>query len=161
MKKEYRGLKSFSRLFDDVTKLSFSKHGFANHKIAAYWPMILGKTLAQFTVPQKIVFKPGQSRDGVLYIGVSNPGLSLEIQSCEAKIVEKISQFFGYQAVSRIRVNIDRGAAKSDTKKAPQDVREVISNDDFKSFEQDLENIKDEELKNTLTSLMKSLYKAD
>ncbi len=156
--REYKGKKSFSSLYTDLTKTSFAKHGFANQKIAAHWPMIVGQTIAQYTLPQKIVFKPNSTRGGILHVGVSNPGLSLELQAKEAFIVDKISTFFGYQAVSRIKVNIDRSAANSNKPPKAAAPKTSISKKEAEKLLKQLEAIKDPELKTNLEELYKGMF---
>ncbi len=157
--REYRGKKSFSNLYNDLTKATFVKHGFANQKIASNWQNIVGETIAKYTLPQKIVFKPNSTRAGVLYIGVSNPGLSLELQAKETFIVDKISTFFGYQAVSRIKVNIDRSAANSNKPQQKSAPKVSISSKEAEKLAKQLKEIKDPELKKSLQDLYDSLFK--
>lgn len=156
--REYRGKKSFSNLYNDLTKATFVKHGFANQKIASNWQNIVGETIAKYTLPQKIVFKPNSTRAGVLHIGVSNPGLSLELQAKETFIVDKISTFFGYQAVSRIKVNIDRSASNSNKPSKAAAPKTSISKKEAEKLLKQLEAIKNPELKATLEELYKGMF---
>lgn len=158
--KIYRGKKSFSSLFNDLSKAVFNKYGFANQKIAAHWPLIVGENIAKYTLPQKIIFKPAQTRGGVLHIGVSNPGLSLELQANEGRIIEKISTFFGYQAVSRIKVNIDRGAANSNKPQPKSAPKIPLSQKEATDISQQLNKIKDPELKKSLSALFDTMFKS-
>ena len=157
--REYRGKKSFSSLYNDLSKVAFTKHGFANQKIAAHWPVIVGEAIAKYTLPQKIVFKPNSTVGGILHVGVSNPGLSLELQAREGRIIEKISTFFGYQAVSRIKVNIDRSAANSNKPQTQAAKKVSISSKESETLAKQLQGVKDPELKKLLQNLYDSLFK--
>jgi hypothetical protein len=157
----FRGTKTFGDLLVRISEPAFKNHGFANHKIGAYWPKILGGKLSKYTVPQKIVFKPGQTTNGVLYIGVANPGLSLEVQANEGLIIERISTFFGYRAIGRIRVSFDPHAANQNDEQQEIDSREVITSSEMKEFEKKIVGIKNNELKETLISLAQSVFKVE
>lgn len=160
MKKKFRGTRKFSELFADISKPAFSEHGFANYKIATYWHKILGSKLSRYTIPQKIIFKPGQTVNGVLHIGVSNPGMSLEIQASESEIIERISTFFGYQAVGRIRVNIAANAKSLNKEREKPDNREEISELEMQTLNKKINEIDDENLQAVLSSLASNLFKA-
>ncbi len=102
----YHRPKSFESLYDDLTKSTFKKYGFINVKILNQWDIIVGEALAKVCLPEKITFEPGQTRSGILHITVTNPAFSLEIQSYEGRIIERIATFFGYKAVSKIRIAV-------------------------------------------------------
>lgn len=155
--KPYHGMKKIGNVLDSITRPAFMKYGFANQKIINYWPEIVGSALAKFTLPQKIVFPPGQTRGGILHIGVRNPGLCLEIQAQESHIVEKVATFFGYQAVSRIKVIVIRfSSLLMEAEPAP---KQEISSGEHADLEATLVKIKDEELRLRLRALAESLFK--
>jgi hypothetical protein len=154
--KKQTGLRKVGLIIEGVTKPVFKAHGFANQKLITYWPQIVGESLARFTIPQKISFPPNQTRSGVLYIGVTNPGLSLEIQAQESRIVEKISTFFGYQAVTRIRINIARFNTKEEVLESAPKI--ALSHQEHKNIMQEIDSVNDAELKEKLKSLAASLF---
>src|SRR5271154_17606 len=102
------GAKKFKDIAGTITKASFVQHGMSNLKIIQNWQHIVGKELTRFSFPQKIAFKPNQKINGLLYIAVNNPGFSLSLQAQESLIIERIATFFGYRAVGRIKIVIDK-----------------------------------------------------
>jgi hypothetical protein len=102
----YRQLKKFGDLYFKAGSEVFRKFGFINYEIIAKWPYIIGEQFAQICSPDKIIFPPHKTNEGTLVINITNPGFALSIQAQEARIVEKISTFFGYCAVHRIKVRI-------------------------------------------------------
>lgn len=89
---------------DKLTRNAFRKKGFATAKIITEWPQILNNDeLAKYTTPIKIVYPAGKTTDGVLHIKTSG-SLALELQQYEPKIVEKIATYFGFKAVTSIRI---------------------------------------------------------
>jgi hypothetical protein len=151
--KQY-GIKSFDRLYDDLTKSTFKKYGFINSKIIKQWEIIVGENLAKICWPEKITFEPGQTRAGTLHINVSNPAFSLEIQSYESRIIERIATFFGYKAVSRIKILVKPKKAsemKQDKQPESMPVKPKVM------FPKELDDVQDEELKAALASLYEEL----
>lgn len=147
------GPKKFEALFDDATRDTFRKYGFINTKILSQWSDVVGTEISKICWPEKISFDPGQTRGGVLHLCVSNPAFSLEIQSYQNRIIERIATFFGYQAVSRVKIAVR-------PKKASEYGNKPI--DEFKaqkpeSTTDSIESVKDEELRNVLKSLYNNL----
>lgn len=99
------GLFKVSTLLDDVTKPIFKKRGFYHHKLLTDWPMIVGPALSGYTILQKIVTREvkGQ-KEGILYIDVSNSSAAMQLQFMEPVIIEKIAAYFGFKAVSKLRI---------------------------------------------------------
>lgn len=150
-------MQKISKALDDITTPIFSKNGFIDQKLIKFWPVIVGESLAQFTTPEKIAFSGSRTRQGVLHIAISNPALALEIQSQEGRIVEKISTYFGYQAVSRIRLVMEKNAGKkiSNDNKV---TRTKITQSDKENIKQSLKCIDDKELAAVLTSMLSSMF---
>ncbi len=155
-----KGVQKIGNVIENLTKPAFKTHGFANQKIITYWAQIVGATLAKFTIPQKIVFPPHQTRAGTLYIGVTNPGLSLEIQAQESRIVERIAAFFGYQAVSRIKVSIARFKVEKEAlvSAAP---KHMVSKKEMKAITSQLSKISDKALQSQLQRLADTFFQAE
>ena len=65
------------------------------------WPMIVGSELASYTWPLKIVSP--QNGPGVAYIH-SPPAYAIVAWSHTGVMIERINQYLGYQAISRIRL---------------------------------------------------------
>lgn len=66
------------------------------------WPSIVGSQLAPLTWPEKILDNPHTG--GILYIQVDeNHALDVWANSCV--ILERVNQFFGFQAVKQIRLH--------------------------------------------------------
>lgn len=155
----YQGIHKINKIFEKLLQASFKKHGFINAKIVTDWHYIIGKHLAELSLPQKIIFPANQAQSGVLYIATSNPGLSLEIQAQESFIISKISTYFGYQAISRIKVIIDKNIHKK-PKDNRRNIRVNISKKDEKEIKAALSQIKDKDLHDQLASLASNIFQS-
>ncbi|MGY8993187.1 MAG: DUF721 domain-containing protein [Rhodospirillales bacterium] len=87
-----------------LTKPLFKRRGFAVAAIVENWMDVVGPLLASRTMPERITFPTGKRDEGTLHLRVDSGALALEIQHQEHLLVERINGFFGYGAVSRLRM---------------------------------------------------------
>jgi len=147
-----RGIKSLSHALDIVTKPVFLKRGFAENRIITDWNKIVGDSIGACSVPRKLTFSRDKKSNGTLYVEVSNSSFSTEMVYLEPMILEKIACYFGYKAVSRLKIlqnpqnplQMGRGLAKT---------KKVISTENKEAIENSLADIEDEDLKESLRQL--------
>ena len=75
--------------------------GFCEARVLLDWPLIVGDFLASQTAPERIAFARGTRIKGTLYIRLPS-ALAPEIQHLSLQIIERINQYFGYQAVEKM-----------------------------------------------------------
>jgi hypothetical protein len=146
-------VKDFKSLFEDAAKESFKKYGFSNLKIVSDWKDIVGANLSSICYPEKIMFPPFKKTGGTLHLKVFNPSFSLELQSMESRIIEKISTYFGYQAIARIKISV--APRKFESKQKILTPSENFGKDEKISSK--IEGINDPELRETLASLSQNI----
>ena len=105
-------MKAVGKHFPKVAAKVYARHGAAWAGLLSEWRAIVGASLADVCTPEKISW-PGQSRDqtqsrhqkigGTLVIKVAY-GRALEIQHTTPQIIDKINVYYGYQAVSQIKI---------------------------------------------------------
>lgn len=145
-----RGVKSLSHALDIITKPVFLKRGFAENRIITDWNKIVGDGVGACSVPRKLTFARDKKIDGTLYVEVSNSGFATEMVYLEPMIIEKIACYFGYKAVSRLKIMQNLKAAPVQQQAAP---KKNISAQSMANLELSLAGIEDEELKKSLRSL--------
>jgi len=79
------------------------KNGFVTPQIIYDWPLIAGEYLAKYTNPIKITYPTGKNIEGTLHIEVISAQAPL-IQQLQPEIIDKISSYFGFKAVARIKL---------------------------------------------------------
>jgi hypothetical protein len=94
--------------FAALTKASFARYGFAYGELLSRWPEIVGQNLSQYCEPERIKWPRGvgemdQKHGGTLHIK-AEPGRSLELQHQTHHIIERINQFYGYGAVTSVKI---------------------------------------------------------
>lgn len=87
-----------------LVKKVLGKKGFVEIDVLTNWDKIVGEELAEFVFPQKIDFKRGEKNNGILHVCVPSGAFALEVQHREKYIVNKINTYFGYNAVSGLKI---------------------------------------------------------
>lgn len=85
-----------------ITKAVLAKSGRDYAALIAEWPSIVGKALAESSLPEKLS-RGRQNESGVLTLRVSG-GAAMEFQHREPQIIERINAYLGKRAVDRIRL---------------------------------------------------------
>ncbi len=90
--------------------------GFATTALLSEWPAIVGAELAQFTMPDRVAW-PRRREDGeegspqrgwrgegaILVLRVEGPR-AIEVQHRSDKILERVNTYFGYRAITEMRI---------------------------------------------------------
>lgn len=102
---KYVGYKSLSSSIENLLLSKFSKNSASKLEIKLFlsWKEIVGLEIAQFTRIEKLIFQDNYN-SSTLYIVVNNSGVALSLQHMIPMILEKIAVFFGYKAVSSVRI---------------------------------------------------------
>ncbi len=96
--------KTLDKLVEQLTRPMFKTQGLGGSRIVSQWQSIVGKELAQHTLPEKLSFPKGKQTGGTLVISTEN-GFATELQHRIPQIIERLSTYLGYQAVSRIVIS--------------------------------------------------------
>lgn len=153
--RKYRGVKSLSHALDIVTKPVFLKRGFAENRIITDWNTIVGESISACSIPRKLTFARDKKSNGTLYIEVSNSSFATEMVYIEPMILEKIACYFGYKAVSRLKIQQNPKSQAAIPNKPI--VKKSISAENLAELEKSLADIEDPELKASLLSLGRNL----
>lgn len=153
------GLTQFSADISGLAAKLLGKHGLVEMKILTSWKNIVGQELAQYSLPEKISFKKDSRDDGVLHLIVSNGAFAVEIGHKTPIILEKINTFFGYNAVSKIKIIQNESAPYcfTETKYDDNENKKLVSSEQQNYINQITEDIKNEELKERLKKLGESI----
>lgn len=122
--------KHFRRLTKDV----FTRYGFAYADVLTQWSAIVGTDLGRVSVPEKIRWPrssgpggDGVRRGGTMVLRVAE-GRALEFQHLVPRIIERINAFYGYEAVTSLKVMQGPVAApgRAEPQPAPKIVPEAL-----------------------------------
>ncbi len=131
---------------------AFAKQGFASVELVTRWPQIVGAEIAAHSQPEKIQWpRTPQARNapepGTLLLRVEGPA-ALEIQHLSDVILERVNQFFGWQAVDAVRLRQAPLSRRAELRPSPAPDPAAMMR-----IAADLPEIKDEKLRQALARL--------
>lgn len=97
-------LTSISSTVMPLVKQILGKNKLAELEILRNWAQIVGNDLAKYSLPQKITFHKNEKTNGTLLLQVLSGAFATEISQQLPRIIEKVNLFFGYSAVSDIKI---------------------------------------------------------
>ncbi len=140
------GPKAVGSFVPRLARAAFERYGFASATLLTDWPVIVGSALAANTAPERIRWprQPSQSepdgdvggRRGATLVLAVDPAHALNIQYASAQIIERINAYFGYRAISELRIEqrprrAPSGAVASSPRQSPDETpREVLAVED-------------------------------
>ncbi|MGH6932618.1 MAG: DUF721 domain-containing protein [Dongiaceae bacterium] len=86
-----------------VTRKTLGRHGLAEAGLVADWASIVGAEIAERSLPLRLAFSASDRRNGTLHVRISG-SLAIELQHLEPVIIERINGYFGYRAVTRLKI---------------------------------------------------------
>ena len=96
--------------FRQLTKAVFSRYGFGYGEVISRWSAIVGEELGAMSAPERIRWprasgpgSQGRKTGGTMLLRVAN-GRGLEFQHLAPRIMERINGFYGYEAVTAVKV---------------------------------------------------------
>lgn len=149
--------RSIADLMPDIGRTAFRRFGFVQSSVVTRWPEIVGRRHAQVCAPEAIRFPPGEKSEGILQLVVA-PAHAPIIQHVIPEIIERVNRFFGYKAVSRVKLR--QGEVKAPAGSGPGEIRAaapVSLKPIPMELGESLRDIGDPELRTVLESLARSL----
>ena len=126
-----------------VTEKIYRERGFASAGVLNNWAAIVGDELARHTMPERL------GHDGTLHLRVDGP-LATELKHQEPQIIERIAGYFGYRAVTRLR--LINGPVEKTEPAAPPAPR-VLSADSAESLAKSIQGTRNSDVKGALARL--------
>jgi hypothetical protein len=98
-----------------LTRKAFEKYGFSAATLLTDWAAIVGKELAQMSMPERLKWPRGvniredveagaEGRPGAVLILRVDPARALDIEYKGRQILERINCYFGYRAIAELRI---------------------------------------------------------
>ncbi len=100
-------METLGKHFQNLTKAAFERHGFAQADLLSQWQAIVGDDVAAIARPEKIKWPhktDGGQRAGGTLIVRAQPGRSLDLHYQTPRMMSRINQYFGYEAVIAVKV---------------------------------------------------------
>ncbi len=143
-----QGLRPFGNTLPRGVKSILKKNGYNYSEIISKWSMLVGKDISNCSYPQSIKMKKGNS-NGTLVLGIKR-GDEIQIEYSKKEIIDKINSYFGYKLIDEVK--LQTFSPKTDKKKENNRSRKFPSN-----FQEKINEIKNESIKNSLSQLLKTI----
>ena len=158
--------KKIGETLASINKNYSSKFGKIEFLILSKWKQIVGSFFADHSEPDKIsrITEEFNEFDEPIYktflhVKVSSAA-AVEFQHYKNTIIEKINSYFGYKAISDLRLQqnfIPEKKIKNNINSYDQD----LSEEEKESIKSDINNIKDKELEKSIVNLGASIKRED
>ncbi len=99
------GLRPVGEAVSRLAGTPIRRRGLAEAKVVTDWPRIVGEALARHTCPERLV-QPRRGTGklgGTLHLRVAG-AMATELQHLEPLVLERINGYFGYRAVTKLRI---------------------------------------------------------
>jgi len=143
-----QGLRSFGNTLPRGLKKILKKNGYNYSEIISKWNMLVNKEISSQSFPKSIKMKKGET-NGTLILAVKR-GNEINIEYSKKEIIDKINSYFGYQLINEVRLESFNSQNTNVRKKNK-------SNQFFQDFEKKINEIKSEDIKNSLTELLNAI----
>ena len=146
-----QGLRSFGNTLPRGVKSILKKNGYNYSEIISKWNFLMGKEISSYCYPKSIKMNKNDSK-GTLVLGIER-GDEINAEYSKTEIINKINSYFGYKLIDEVRLQTFRLKIKKIKNK-------INLNQNSKIFEKKINEIKNESIKNSLSSLL-NVYKND
>ena len=157
--------KKIGETIKKVNKSYSTKFGKIEFLILSKWPQIVGKFFADHSEPDKISRITNDFNEfdepiykNFLHVKVS-PAAAIEFQHYKDTIVEKINSYFGYKAISDLRLQQNFIPKKNIKIEKSKD--RTISSEEFDNIRNNIDKIKDKDLEKSIVNLGVSIKRED
>ena len=143
-----QGLRPFGKTLPHGLKKILKKNGYNYSEIISKWNMLVNKEISSQSFPKSIKMKKGET-NGTLILAVKR-GNEINIEYSKKEIIDKINSYFGYQLINEVRLESFNSQNTNVRKKNK-------SNQFFQDFEKKINEIKSEDIKNSLSELLNAI----
>ena len=145
-----QGLRPFSSSLPHGLKKILKKGGYNFSNIVDNWVKMVGKDISSSCYPSTIKTTKDMN-NGTLFLIVIH-GNELDVEYKKQEIIDKINSFFGFNCIKEIKLKIVQ--KKRTTKQTKES-----SEQNFLRYSNKLDNIQNQELKKSLSKLIKAYSK--
>ncbi len=143
-----QGLRPFGNTLPRGVKSILKKNGYNYSEIISKWSVLVGKDISSCAYPKSIKMKRGNS-NGTLILAIKR-GDEINIEYSKGEIINKINSYFGYKLINEIKLEAINFNSKKTKNK--NELRKFSKN-----FEEKINEIKNKNIRNSLSQLLKTI----
>tara|TARA_Y100000590_G_scaffold407483_1_gene497775 strand:- start:343 stop:825 length:483 start_codon:yes stop_codon:yes gene_type:complete len=140
-----QGLRPFGNTLPRGVRGILRKNGYNYSEIISKWNFLVGKNIANSCFPKSIKMSQ-ENKNGTLILSVQR-GDEINVEYSKKEIINKINSYFGYKLIDQIRL-------QTYNSKKIKEKKQNILNKSTKVFEKKINEIKNEDIKNSLSQLL-------
>ena len=141
-----QGLRPFGNTLPRGLRGILKKNGYNYSEIINKWRMLVGKDVSSGAYPKSIKMNKG-NKNGTLILAIKR-GDEINVEYAKNQIISKINSYFGYKLINEIKLKTFNPESKNQKKR---NVLRIFS----KNLENKVNEIKNENIKNSLSELLK------
>lgn len=143
-----------------LAKQLLGKNGFMLIELLSNWEEIAGENLSSYVLPQKISFAKDERSDGTLFLMVFGGAFAMEVENKKQQILQKVNTFFGYEALSKIKImqnnNLQNFLINKNVSDKPK--KSLVSQKEETYIDELIKDIDDENLRLRLANLGRAVF---
>ena len=140
-----QGLRPFGNTLPRGVRGILRKNGYNYSEIISKWNFLVGKNIANSCFPKSIKMSQ-ENKNGTLILSVQR-GDEINVEYSKKEIINKINSYFGYKLIDQIRL-------QTYNSKKIKEKKQNILNKSTKVFEKKINEIKNKDIKNSLSQLL-------
>ena len=140
-----QGLRPFGNTLPRGIKGILKKNGYNYSEIINKWNFLVGQDISNCCYPKSIKVSQA-NKNGTLVLSVER-GNEINVEYSKQEIINKINSYFGYKLISKIRLQTFNSA---NIKQKKQNILSKSS----KKFEKKINEIKNKDIRNSLSKLL-------
>jgi len=156
-KRKSRGFVRTGGILSKQIRKASEKRGFVETRLLTHWAEFVGESIAKIAQPVKVNY----TREGlgatltILSTGANAPMLQMQLPA----IIERVNACYGYSAISRIKITQTAPTGFNENQKASENPKqaECLSPQAVKDVDMTVENVSNQDLKDALARLGKSI----
>lgn len=153
IKRSSKGMRPLIYAINPITKKVFGKKSSVFGQMILQWNTITKGLGCEYASPIKIIFPKGKNNGATLHLSCTSSH-ALSLQMITPQIIQRINQFFGYNAVTKINfIHKQNDRVKKNKMNNLRNISSKVSN----KIEEDLAFIENNEMKKALVALGKSV----
>ena len=145
-----QGLRPFGNTLPRGVRGILRKNGYNYSEIISKWNFLVGKNIANSCFPKSIKMSQ-ENKNGTLILSVQR-GDEINVEYSKKEIINKINSYFGYKLIDQIRL-------QTYNSKKIKEKKQNILNKSTKVFEKKINEIKNKDIKNSLSQLLDMIKK--
>ena len=144
-----QGLRPFGKTLPRTVRGILKKSGYNYSEIVSKWSSLVDKNISESSYPRSIKLAKNNG-NGILVIAVKR-GNELIVEYSKDTIIRKINRYFGYNLIKNIKLETYNNKHINKSKK------QIMINQFSKNFEKKISEVKNENIKNSLIKLIKTI----